>query len=47
MLFRSEPVTGTFEREQPVGEVLGALAATLGADVQTGADGQYRLVPVR
>jgi len=42
-----EPVTGTFEREQPVEEVLGALAATLGAEVQTGADGQYRLVPVR
>jgi ferric-dicitrate binding protein FerR (iron transport regulator) len=42
-----EPVTGTFEREQPVKEVLGALAATLGADVQTDADGQYRLVPAR
>jgi ferric-dicitrate binding protein FerR (iron transport regulator) len=42
-----EPVTGTFEREQPVEEVLGALAATLGAEVQTDADGQYRLVPTR
>ena len=39
-----EPVTGTFEREQPVEEVLGALAATLGAEVQTEGDGQYRLV---
>jgi transmembrane sensor len=40
-----EAVTGTFEREQPVEEVLGALAATLGADVQTDGDGRYRLVP--
>jgi ferric-dicitrate binding protein FerR (iron transport regulator) len=39
-----EPVTGTFEREQPVREVLDALAATLGAEVEQ-ADGQYRLVP--
>lgn len=29
-----EPVTGTFEREQPVGDVLDALAATLGARVE-------------
>ena len=42
-----EPVTGTFEREQPVNEVLGALAATLGAEVQTEGDGRYRLVPAR
>ena len=39
-----EPVAGTCEREQPVEEVLGALAATLGAEVQTEGDGQYRLV---
>jgi len=39
-----EPVTGTFEREQPVQEVLKALAATLGAEVEQ-ADGAYRLVP--
>jgi len=38
-----EPVTGTFEREQPVREVLDALAATLGAEVEQ-VDGQYRLV---
>jgi ferric-dicitrate binding protein FerR (iron transport regulator) len=44
---RDEPVTGTFEREQPVSEVLGALAATLGAEVQTKGDGRYRLVPAR
>jgi ferric-dicitrate binding protein FerR (iron transport regulator) len=40
-----EPVTGTFEREQPVEEVLGALAATLGADVKTIGDNQYQIVP--
>lgn len=40
-----EPVTGTFEREQPVEEILGALAATLGAEVQAQDDGQYRIVP--
>ena len=40
-----EAVTGTFEREQPVEEVLGALAATLGAKVQDAGDDQYRLVP--
>jgi ferric-dicitrate binding protein FerR (iron transport regulator) len=39
-----EPVTGTFERGQPVQEVLEALAATLGAEVQR-TDGAYRLVP--
>jgi ferric-dicitrate binding protein FerR (iron transport regulator) len=42
-----EPVTGTFEREQPVGEVLGALAATLGAEVRQDGDKRYRLVPSR
>ena len=40
-----EPVTGTFEREQPVEEVLGALAATLGAKVEAEGDNQYHLVP--
>jgi ferric-dicitrate binding protein FerR (iron transport regulator) len=40
-----EAVTGTFEREQPVKEVLATLAATLGAEVQTDGDDQYRLVP--
>jgi ferric-dicitrate binding protein FerR (iron transport regulator) len=40
-----EPITGTFERKQPVQQVLNALAATLGADVQQGEEGQYRLVP--
>jgi len=39
-----EPVTGTFEREQPIREVLKALAATLGAEVEQ-VDGTYRLVP--
>lgn len=32
-----EPVTGTFEREQPVEDVLNALAATLGAEVERSA----------
>jgi ferric-dicitrate binding protein FerR (iron transport regulator) len=41
-----EPVTGTFERDQPVEEVLGALTATLGATLETGDDG-YRIVPAR
>ncbi len=40
-----EAVTGTFEREQPVEEVLGALAATLGANVHQEGSDQYRLVP--
>lgn len=39
-----EPVTGTFERSQPVSEVLRTIAQTLGADVVTGEEG-YRLVP--
>lgn len=38
-----EPITGTFEREQPVRQILDALAATLGAEVQRDGD-QYRLV---
>lgn len=41
-----EPVTGTFEQDQPPQQVLGALAATLGADVKQ-MDGGYRLVPLR
>jgi ferric-dicitrate binding protein FerR (iron transport regulator) len=41
-----EPITGTFEREQPVQEVLGTLAATLGATVERDGDA-YRLVPGR
>jgi ferric-dicitrate binding protein FerR (iron transport regulator) len=40
---RDEPVTGTFEREQPVRQVLDALAATLGAEVEQEGD-VYRLV---
>lgn len=40
-----ETVTGTFERGQPVEEVLETLAATLGATVQQDGDAQYRLVP--
>lgn len=39
-----EPITGTFERQQPAREVLDALAATLGAEVQREAN-QYRLAP--
>lgn len=39
-----EPITGTFERQQPAREVLDALAATLGAEVQRDGD-RYRLVP--
>ena len=41
-----ESVTGTFERSQPVQEVLNALGTTLGAEVQR-RDAAYRLVPVR
>ncbi|MFB6249994.1 MAG: FecR family protein [Salinibacter sp.] len=39
-----EPITGTFERQQPVRQVLDALAATLGAKVERDGD-EYRLVP--
>ncbi|PSQ97858.1 MAG: iron dicitrate transport regulator FecR [Bacteroidetes bacterium SW_9_63_38] len=39
-----EPVTGTFERSQPVQEVLGALGTTLGGDVQRRGDAYY-IVP--
>ena len=41
-----EPITGTFERTQPVGEVLDALGTTLGAEVQRRGD-VYRLVSAR
>jgi ferric-dicitrate binding protein FerR (iron transport regulator) len=40
-----EAVTGTFERNQPVEEVLGALGATLGAKLQKEGDNRYRIVP--
>jgi ferric-dicitrate binding protein FerR (iron transport regulator) len=39
-----EPVTGTFEREQPVSQVLETIARTLGAEVRT-KSGTYRLEP--
>ena len=39
-----EPVTGTFERDQPVGQVLNTIARTLGADVRREGD-TYRLDP--
>lgn len=42
-----EVVTGTFDREQPASEVVRALAATLGADVQTNGENRYRVVPSR
>lgn len=41
----NQTVTGTFDREQPVEEVLETLAATLGAKVRQEADKQFRLVP--
>lgn len=41
-----EPVTGTFEQDQPAEQVLGALAATLGAEV-TRRDDAYRIVSSR
>lgn len=39
-----EPVTGTFERQQSVEQVLGTIARTLGAEVRTD-DGTYHLDP--
>lgn len=39
-----EPVTGTFDREQSVEQVLNTIARTLGAEVRTNS-GTYRLVP--
>lgn len=40
-----EPVTGTFKRGQPVQEILSALTATLGAEVQQKGANRYRLTP--
>lgn len=40
----SEPVTATFDRNQPVGEIVRALGATLGAQVETSGENAYRLV---
>lgn len=42
---RRDTVTGTFDRQQPVEEVLNTLAATLGAEVREEGDNRYRLVP--
>lgn len=39
-----EEVTGTFEREQPVSEILNAVARTLGADLQAEKD-TYQIEP--
>jgi len=39
-----EPVTGTFERAQPVDQVLETIARTLGAEVRMD-DGSYQLAP--
>ncbi|MFB6099048.1 MAG: FecR domain-containing protein [Salinibacter sp.] len=39
-----EPITGTFEREQSVSQVLRTLARTLGAELHVG-DGAYRIEP--
>lgn len=43
---QDESVSGTFEQDQSVQEVLRTLAKTLNADVQSPAEGQYRIVPV-
>lgn len=40
---RDEPVSGTFERDQSLQEVLGTLAKALNAEVQMETEGQYRL----
>jgi len=40
-------VTGTFDRDQSLQEVLQTLAATLGAEVRQESDDQYRLVPAQ
>lgn len=42
---QSERITGTFERQQPVQQVLSALGATLGAEVKEIEDRHYQLVP--
>jgi len=41
----NKKVTGTFEQNRPVREVLGVLATTLQAEVQPQEGGGYRLVP--
>jgi len=41
----TERVTGTFEREQPVHQIVQALAATLGAEVRRSGEETYRLIP--
>ncbi len=46
-VLQDEPVSGTFEQEQSLEEVLGTLAKTLNAEVQSTAEGQYQLVPKR
>lgn len=42
---RDEAVTGTFERSQPVKQVLTAIAITLGAEVQGNAADGFKVVP--
>lgn len=42
---QEELVSGTFEQEQSIEEILGTLAKTLDADVQSTGSGQYQLVP--
>ena len=42
---QDEPVSGTFEQDQSIEEVLGTLAKTLNAEVQSTTEGQYQLVP--
>lgn len=44
---QAETVSGDFEQDQPVQEVLRTLAKTLGAEVQSPAEGRYRLVPAK
>lgn len=43
-ILADEPITGTFDRERSVSEVLRTVARTLGAEVTT-ENGAYRLVP--
>ena len=42
---RDEPVSGTFDQDQSIEEVLGTLAKTLNAEVRSATEGQYHLVP--
>ncbi len=44
-LLADEPIVGTFAQDQPLSEILQALAATLGARVEQLSDG-YRLTPL-